>query len=180
MTDTTTWVALLRGINLGRHKRVSMADLRKLLTTLGYADVRTHLQSGNAVFTAAADDGAGLEAQLSTEIEGRFGFPVKVVVRSAKDFVALADANPYVTRGVDPKQLHVSFLAAAPPKATVASLDPQAYAPDEFSFGDRAIYLRLVDGVMGSRLPDWEKVLGVDATMRNWNTVVRLRELVAD
>lgn len=87
------------------------------------------------------------------------------------------DANPFPSRGVDPKELHVSFLSAKPPAKKIAALDPGHYAPGEFEFGERVIYVRLPNGVMGSRLPDWEKVLGVTVTTRNWNTATRLRQL---
>jgi uncharacterized protein (DUF1697 family) len=175
----TTWVALLRGINLGRAKRIAMADLRSLLGELGFDAVRTHLQSGNAVFASAAGDPGELEDVIAAAVATRFGFDVKVLVRTAPQLAAVVDGNPFAAEGADPKQLHVAFLSAEPPAGAVAELDHGAYAPDEFRFGDRAIYLRLANGVMGSRLPDWERTLGVDATMRNWNTVTRLRDLAA-
>ena len=75
-------------------------------------------------------------------------------------------------------ELHATFLSSSPPAAKIAAVDRDACAPDEFAVGTRVIYLRLRNGVMGSRLPDWDKVLGVRATTRNWNTTIRLLEMI--
>lgn len=174
---STTWIALLRGINVGRNKRIAMADLRTMLESLGYTDVRTHLQSGNALFAAETKKAETLEHEISAGIKATFGMEVATMLRSASEFVKAVDANPFVTRGVDTVQLHATFLSAGPPAAKIAAVDCAACAPDEFAVGDRVIYMRLTNGVMGSRLPDWDRVLGVRATTRNWNTTIRLREM---
>lgn len=176
----TTWVALVRGINVGSHKRVAMSDLRDLLELLGYEDVRTHLQSGNAVFHSSRGSAGRLEAQIASKLDTELGLGVKVLVRSSDDLVALVDSNPFIARRVDPKELQVAFLSKAPPATKLAVLDLDACAPDEFEVGRRALYLRLPNGFQGARLPDLEKVLGVDATVRSWNTVTRLRDLATE
>jgi uncharacterized protein (DUF1697 family) len=176
----TTWVALLRGINVGRNKRISMADLRAMMLSLGYTDVRTHLQSGNAIFAAAERKPAVLEQELSAAIKRDAGMDVAVLIRKAADFGAVVDANPFVSRGVNTAELHATFLASDPPAAKLAAVDSAAYAPDEFAIGHRVIYLRLPNGVMGMRLPDWGKVLGQVTTTRNWNTTTRLRDLLGE
>jgi uncharacterized protein (DUF1697 family) len=173
----TTWVALLRGINLGKARRVAMADLRALLEGLGYDEVRTLLQSGNAVFTAAGS-ATKLETAIERQIEQELGLRVTVMVRSAARLRTIVDDNPFAVPDADPKQLHVVFLSAPPPKQQVSSLDPDDYAPDEFAVGDRVIYLRLPNGVAGSRFP-WDRSFAVDTTMRNWNTTTKLADLAA-
>jgi uncharacterized protein (DUF1697 family) len=176
-----TWVALLRGINLGRHKRIAMADLRQLLEALGYADVRTLLQSGNAVFTADPPGGAAeLEQQIRDRIQADLGMDVQVLVRSAEELAAVADANPFVAQGVEPKELHLAFLSAPPRAELQTGIDGESYAPDELAFGDRAIYLRRPNGIQGTKLPDFQRLLGVEVTERNWNTVTKLRTLAAE
>ncbi len=176
-----TWVALLRGINVGASTRVAMADLRDLLGGLGHGEVRTLLQSGNAAFTA--EDGTGrsragrLEAAISEAIASELALRVDVLVRTAAELAAVVEANPFVARGDAPRELHATFLASAPAAAAVAGLDPAAAAPDEFELGDRVVYERLANGVMGSRLPDWQRVLGITVTRRSWNTVERLHAL---
>lgn len=175
---STTWIALFRGINVGRNKRIAMGDMRAMLESLGYSEVRTLLQSGNALFEAGTRKPETLEHEISAAIKATFGMEVATLVRGAPEFVKAVDANPFVTRGIDTVQLHATFLSAAPPAAKIAAVDRDECAPDEFAVGERVIYMRLTNGVMGSRLPDWNKVLGVRATTRNWNTTIRLREMV--
>jgi uncharacterized protein (DUF1697 family) len=174
---TTTWVALLRGINVGRNKRIAMSGLRELLQSLGYADVRTHLQSGNAIFSTPRRKPDAIEQDVSTAIKRAFGMDVAVMVRSAAELAAVVDANPFVARGVKTSELHATFLADSPSPAKIATVDPAAVAPDEFAVGTRVIYVRLPNGVMGSRMPNLDRVLGMPTTTRNWNTTMRLRDL---
>jgi uncharacterized protein (DUF1697 family) len=179
----TTWVALVRGINLGRARRLAMADLRSLLEGLGCEEVRTLLQSGNAVFATTGRRSAGkLEDEIAAALDRDLGLPVDVLVRSAGDLAKVVKGNPFAKAGVDVKQLHASFLSAKPAAKAVSGVDPKDFEPDEFAFGDRVVYLRLPTGVAGSRIPlrDWEQQLGVRATMRTWNTVTRLNELASD
>jgi uncharacterized protein (DUF1697 family) len=175
-----TWVALLRGINLGRNKRVAMADLRALLSSLGYGEVRTHLQSGNAVFTApASTDAAELEKAIAAQISADLGLDVSVMVRTGAEIVAAAEGNPFLAKTSDPKQLHAGFLSAAPAEAAVTAIEPDAYLPDEMAVDDRVVYLYRPNGIQGNRLPDLERLLGVRVTERNWNTVSKLRDMVS-
>jgi uncharacterized protein (DUF1697 family) len=180
--SSTTWIALLRGINVGRNNRVSMADLRDLLESVGYDDVQTHGQSGNALFVAAAGkrQGAAIEDEIATRMAKDLDLDVKVVARTADELAAVVEANPFPGRGVGPKELHAAFLSGRPTakqRSVLEDLDAAEFAPDEFELGDRVIYLRLPDGVMGSRLPNWERLLPMNVTARNWNTVSRLHEL---
>ena len=177
--SSETWVALLRGINVGSAKRVAMADLRALLSSLGYEDVRTHLQSGNAVFRARRATTLGLEKTVSDRIKADLGLDVRVLARSAEELDAVVGANPFAGGPGDPKELHVAFLSSWPQAAKVKAIDPDQLLPDELAFGDRVVYLRLPKGVMGSTVPDWGRALGVTVTQRNWNTVTRLHEMAA-
>jgi uncharacterized protein (DUF1697 family) len=175
--SATTWIVLLRGINVGGHKRVAMSDLRGLLESLGYHDVRTHLQSGNALFTASGVKATRLEHDIASAIESQLGLDVIVLVRSAAELRRVVADNPYLGRGIEQKQLHATFLSKQPAATKVAQLDREAFRPDDFVIGDRVIYARLPNGVAGSRLPDWERTLDVSASTRNWNTVARLLAL---
>jgi uncharacterized protein (DUF1697 family) len=174
---TTTWVALLRGINVGRNKRIAMSELRTMLESLGYADIRTHLQSGNAIFSAQGRKPEALEQELSAGIKKAFGMDVAVLVRTGAELASVVDSNPFVAQGVSAGELHATFLAATPAAARMAAVARDAYAPDEFAVGERVIYLRLRNGITGSRLPNWDKALGLLTTTRNWNTTTRLRDL---
>lgn len=173
-------MALLRGINVGRNKRVAMADLRALLESLDYSDVSTYRQSGNALFTNQRGSAPSLERQIASRIEADLGLDVRVLVRAAEEIAALVDRNPFVAEKTDPKELHIAFLSAAPSAKKLASLNRDEFAPDQFELGDRAIYLRQPNGFMASRLPDWERLLGLSVTTRNWHTVTRIASLARE
>jgi uncharacterized protein (DUF1697 family) len=174
-----TWVALIRGINVGRAKRIAMLDLRNLFKSLGFADVRTLGQSGNAIISSGRRSATTIEDEISKRIRSDFHMDATVLVRTATEFVAAVDANPFVARGVAPGELHVAFLSAEPTAAKRAGVDGSTFPSDEFAFGKRVIYLRLPNGIMGSTLPDWERALGVRVTQRNWNTSTKLRHVLA-
>ena len=176
---SVTYVGLLRGINVGRNKRIAMADLRAMLESLGNEDVRTLGQSGNLVFSSAQRKAEPLEQEIAKGIRAAFGMDVAVLLRTADEFAKAVDANPFVARGVKAAELHAAFLSADPTAAKVKGVDHDAFLPDEFAFGKRVVYVRLPNGVMGATLPDWDKVLGVRATQRNWNTTTKLRELIS-
>ncbi|MEU0474028.1 DUF1697 domain-containing protein [Streptomyces olivaceus] len=178
---TTRYAALLRGINVGGARKLPMADLRALLEELGHGGVRTHLQSGQAVFASGHGDEESLAAELARAIEKRFGFPVDVLVRDHAYLRAVAEACPFPAADLEPKQLHVTYFSAPVDEERFAPVDRSAFRPEEFRLGDRALYLYAPDGLGRSRLaealarPRVNK--GLIATTRNWNTVTRLVEL---
>ncbi|MFF0188758.1 DUF1697 domain-containing protein [Streptomyces sp. NPDC005244] len=178
---TTTYAALLRGINVGGAKKVPMAELRTLLEGLGHGDVRTYLQSGNAAFSSAHGDEESLAAELSTAIEERFGFGVGVLVRDHRYLKAVREACPFPAAELEAKQVHVTYFSDPVDAERFASVEPAAFLPEEFRLGDRALYLYAPDGLGRSRLADAlagpRLLKGVLATTRNWNTVVKLEEL---
>ncbi|MEU9703935.1 DUF1697 domain-containing protein [Streptomyces sp. NPDC047981] len=180
---TTTYAALLRGINVGGHRKVPMADLRSVLEELGLRDVRTYLQSGNAVFTSDADEPADaqLTSAIEDAIEARFGFRVDCLVRSAGYLAAVADACPFPAAELEAKQLHVTYFSEPVGPERFAPVDQQAFLPEEFKLGDRVLYLYAPDGLGRSKLAEAlarpALVKGVVATTRNWNTVVKLVEM---
>ncbi|MEU9323155.1 DUF1697 domain-containing protein [Streptomyces canus] len=178
---TTTYAALLRGINVGGSRKVPMADLRTLMEDLGHGGVRSYLQSGQAVFTADHGDEEILAAEFAGAIEKRFGFAVDVIVRDHAYLKAIAEACPFPAAELEAKQLHVTYFSAPVDADRFAEIDQAAYLPEEFRLGDRALYLYAPDGLGRSKLaerlskPRLNK--GVIATSRNWNTVVKLVEM---
>ncbi|MEV7980048.1 DUF1697 domain-containing protein [Streptomyces sp. NPDC086519] len=179
----TTYAALLRGINVGGNKKLPMAELRTLMTGLGYGSVATYLQSGQAVFTAARGDAESLAAELAKAIEERFGFLVGVLVRDHAYLKAVVDACPFPAADLAAKQLHVTYLSEPVAPERYADIDPAAHLPEEFRLGDRALYLYAPDGLGRSKLAEALSRTrihkGMIATTRNWNTVVKLVELTA-
>ncbi|WP_405805297.1 DUF1697 domain-containing protein [Streptomyces sp. NBC_00210] len=181
---TTRYAALLRGINVGGHKRVPMAELRELLKELGHGDVATYLQSGNAVFSSESDDEKALGRALERAIEKRFGFAVDTLVRSHEYLRAVADDCPFPAASLEGKQLHVTYFSEPVGPERLASIDPAAFVPEEFRLGDRALYLYAPNGLGRSKLAEAlgrpSLFKGIVATSRNWNTVVKLVELTRD
>lgn len=180
----TRYAALLRGINVGGGRKVPMAELRTLVEGLGHDGVRTHLQSGQAVFTSDHGDEESLAAELSTAIERHFGFAVDVIVRDHAYLKGVVEACPYPAGELEPKQLHVTYFSAPVTAERFAGIDQTSCLPEEFSLGDRALYLYAPDGLGRSTLADQlsrpRVTKGVVATSRNWNTVTKLVELTGD
>ncbi|MFF2717928.1 DUF1697 domain-containing protein [Streptomyces sp. NPDC058011] len=178
---TTTYAALLRGINVSGHKRVPMAELRTLLGELGHTDIATYLQSGNAVFRSADEDESALAAALEQAIQQRFGFSVDCVVRSGGYLAAVADACPFPAAELEGRQLHVTYFDRAVDAGHLAALDAQAYLPEACHLGDRCLYLYAPDGLGRSKLAEAlarpQLTKGLTATTRNWNTVAKLVEM---
>lgn len=161
---------LLRGVNVGGHHRLAMADLRGLLERLGCADVTTYLQSGNAAVTAEPD---GLAARVEQALRDDLGLPVDVLTRTAAELDDVVAANAL---DPDPTLLHAVFL---PTPLDPAELDAEALLPDQVQVGDRVLYVRYATSSQGSPAA---KVLSrkrfqSGTTARNWRTVLALQEL---
>jgi len=173
------YVAMLRGINLGAKRRLAMADLRELLEALGYDEVRTHLQSGNAVLRATGSAGA-LRTKLEAALATHCGFDVDIVVRTKAQLDKVIAQSPFEGRANDNARYLVVFLEKAPPAAWRRSIDAGDYEPDEVAVHGKEIYLWLPKGVHDSKLAREATGKGVGvATARNWNVVTKLAELAA-
>lgn len=174
----TRHLALLRGINVGRHKRVAMATLRELLEGAGYDDVRTHGQSGNVVLgsEASPDD---VRQNVEALIAERLGFAVDVVVRTREELDAALAADPLGEVATDPAKHLVVFLSAEPDPAAVRALEDEDFAPDAFAVRGRDVHLWCPDGVQDSRAAKalTGTRLAPVGTARNWSTVTKLVEL---
>lgn len=175
----TSYVALLRGINVGGHNKVPMASLRELIAGIGGTSVRTLLQSGNAVFTHTAEDPLALAGELERALAGELGVTVSCLVRTGADLRRVVEGNPFPMDGADGARFLVVFLSGPPPRDRLAALDPAAYAPDAFETGERELYVNLPGGIRDSKLAAilTGKRLGVTVTARNWNTVTKLLDL---
>lgn len=172
----TRYVALLRAVNLGSHKKVSMADLRELLAGLGYADVRTYLQSGNAVFTAPETRPERVAASVEERLAAELGLTTEVIMRTAEELQDVVERNPLEVD--DPAKSTVWFLLKPPPQDWLTGLDLDRFAPEEMRAGEREIYLRLPNGIGRAKLPvALGRRLKTPATMRNWKTVTSLLSL---
>ena len=177
----TVQIALLRGVNVGGNKAVVMTDLRGLLADLGYADVVTLLNSGNAVFSAAPARLATAEADVEAALRAKLGVTCSVVVRSGAELVAAMDADPLSEVATDPARHLVGFLAAEPGAGVAEWFASVDVAPDQIRLVGRHVYQWAPAGVSNgplSKLP-WERRLGVAVTSRNVNTLTKLIQLTA-
>jgi uncharacterized protein (DUF1697 family) len=176
-----TYVALLRGINLGARNKVAMADLRELFTELGAEDVSTYVQSGNVVFSSGLAR-AKLEKAVVEKIKDSLGLELAVVVLTEAELARVVTANPFAKAQSDPLKLHVTFLGKKPAAKNVGALKELEFEPDEFEVAPKAVYLHCPQGYGRSKLSNafFEKQLGVPATTRNWRTVTTLAELAGN
>ena len=169
-------IALLRAVNVGGRGMVGMADLRDLLTQLGFHNVRSVLQSGNLVFDAPRAR-KNLEQLLEKESAARLGVETDFFVRTAAEWDAIIDANPFRKEAKDdPGRLVVLFLKSA---SDAATLHKAIKGPEVARGAGRQIYVYYPDGQGRSKLTNAliEKTLGTRATARNWNTVLKLQEI---
>jgi uncharacterized protein (DUF1697 family) len=173
-----TQIALLRGINVGSHNRIAMADLRELLASLGYGDARTLVQSGNIVLSAE-DSPEQLALKLEREIAGKFGVETPVVVRTREELAAVVALNPLGDIADQLKLYQVSFLSAEPDPETIQKMAEVDVAPERFVHDGREIYAWHPKGIQSSKLARLlsDKRLGVTVTARNWNTTTKLLEM---
>jgi uncharacterized protein (DUF1697 family) len=179
----TTFVALLRSINVGGRNRVLMGDLASLVESLGFDGVETYVQSGNVVFTGRGTPTSAARA-IEGGIVGELGLEVPVIVRSTRQLARLIEANPFRRSGADPKSLHVTFLAGMPPpdrrRLVVGSETPRGaddpYGDDRFELVGSDVFVHCPGGYGSTKLNNgfFERRTGLVATTRNWRTVTTL------
>jgi uncharacterized protein (DUF1697 family) len=174
----TTYVALLRGINVSGRNKIAMAELRALVESLGNTGVQTYIQSGNVVLDSAIRSAAKVADAITHAIARELGLDVAVIMRAAAEIDAVLTANPLLARGADPAKSHVTFLAAKPAASAVRALVDFDRSPDEFAVVGREVFVHCPNGYGTTKLNNtfFEKQLGVAATTRNWRTVHTLAE----
>lgn len=174
------WILLLRGINVGGKNVLPMKELVQDLEALDLRDIKTYIQSGNAVFRTSREDPGAMGSQIATRIEDRHGFRPDVLLLSADHLKSAIDANPYPQAGADPKTLHLFFLASEPAAPDIEALSAAKSPSEQFHLADRVLYLHAPEGIGRSRLAaKAEKLLGVAATARNWRTIQKLWEMAS-
>ncbi len=171
-----TWIAFLRGINVGGKNRVPMKDL---MEAVGFSGVRTYIQSGNIVFEHAGGAEVSLAARIAALIGEKHGFRPRAVVLSAKALRAAATENPFGSGEAMEKVLHFYFLAEKPPAPDLQGMDAIKIDSEAYVLMNKVLYLHTPDGFGRSKLAQRvEKLLGVDATARNLRTVTKVLALV--
>lgn len=177
----TAFVALLRGVNVGKANRVPMAELRTLLRDLGYEGISTLLNSGNAVFQAQRGTPADHASAISCALSARLALDIPVIVKSAEEFAAIVEENPLAEAGRDPSCLLVAFVQDAsllPPLARIGALLTPS---EQFQMGRTAAYLYCADGILKSKAGEaMLRKAGRDVTTRNWATALKLCALATE
>ena len=167
-----TYVALLRGINVGGRRKIAMNDLRAPFEALGHTGVRTYIQSGNVVFAAKAGSAANVRSAIEQRLEHDFGFAVTTLLRTNKELATTLGRNPF---GAD---AYVTFLEHAPDSARVKAIDTTRFAPDEFAVHGREVFVRCPNGYGRTKINNafFERALAAEATTRNYKTVTTMYE----
>ena len=175
------FLALLRGINVGKAKRVPMADLRDLMAELGYEDVATLLNSGNAVFRAAKGTPAKHAENIAAAIEAKLKIEVPVIVKSAKELVAIVSENQLAEKATNHSHLLVVFAQNNATLSGLGAVESLVVPPEQFLVGKNAAYLHCATGILESKAG--EALLGKagkSVTTRNWSTVLKLQALAGE
>ena len=172
------FVALLRGVNVGKAKRVPMAELRAMLSGLGYTGVSTLLNSGNAVFRAARGTPAKHSADIAAAISTQLNVEVSVIVKSASELTAIVSENPVKAAADEHSRYLVAFVQDTKVLSGLAAIASLAVPPEQFAIGKHAAYLLCAAGILESKAREalLSKV-GKSATTRNWATVLKLQAL---
>lgn len=175
-----TYVALLRGINVGGKNKLPMADLVAMFIDAGCTGVRSYIQSGNVIFKASKSVALKVPAFVAARIEQQFGFKTRLVLRTVEQMRDVVRNNPLRAEGVDETLLSVMFLADMPDPRHVEGLDPQRSAPDSYVVLGDAIFAHTPTGLAKTKLTNayFDSRLKTICTGRNWRTVVTLLELM--
>ncbi len=175
------FVALLRGVNVGTAKRVPMAELRALLSRLGYTSVATLLNSGNAVFHSAQGASASHATGIAAAISGQLNIEVPVIVKSAKELAAIVAGNPINAQASEHSRFLVAFAQETKTLSRLAAVESLVVPPEQFAVGKHAAYLLCAGGILESKAG--AALLGKtggSATTRNWATVLKLHALASE
>ncbi|WHY78096.1 DUF1697 domain-containing protein [Neobacillus sp. WH10] len=176
----TIYIALLRGINVGGHHKIKMADLRSLLEMMGLQNVRTYIQSGNVLFESD-EEAKQLSQRMEEEIGKTFGFPVPVVLRTAEEFEQIIRDCPFSTDSLkEGESVQIAFLADAPSEESINQLSSYKSQMEDFLIMGKEVYFFFRKSILDSKLVTQLPKLGVPVTVRNWKTVMKIAGLARD
>ena len=176
------YISILRGINVGGNRKILMKDLKVLFEKHGFENVETYIQSGNVIFESDQKfSNADLEKNIQQLIATTFGFDVPMIIRSAGEWSESVANNPFwKEKEVDIDRLHLTFLKDLPVQEKLEKIKTLSFAPDQFEFIGKDVFVFCSAGYSDSKLTNqfFESKLGVQATTRNWKTVLKLYEMI--
>lgn len=176
----TIYIALFRGINVGGHNIIKMAELRNLFETMGLANVKTYIQSGNVVFESIEEEKT-LRDQIENEVEKSFGFPVSIILRTSSQLEEIIHHCPFpVENLLEGESVHVAFLAEEPAQEGVDRLHSFESDDEQFRLLGKELYLFFRQSIRNSKLAAQLQKLGVPATVRNWRTTCKLASMAKE
>jgi uncharacterized protein (DUF1697 family) len=178
-----TYVAMLRGINLGPNKRVRMEALRKSFESIGLKNVQTYIQSGNVIFKSRKTSVAALRKKIEAQITSDFGFSALTILRTQEELGRVINGNPLLKQaGASHEKLHVIFLSETPERDVLKQLESLTKSPDASCCLNQEIYLHLPNGFAQSSMihNPLERKLLTRATTRNWRTVSNIYQMCLD
>lgn len=174
-------IAILRGINVGGKRKILMKDLKELFQAFGYDKVQTFIQSGNVIFkTANTKTNLEMAKEIEIAILQNFGFEVPVIVLSANELKIALSENPFLAdKNKTIESLHLTFLKELPPSLKVKEIEQFACSPDQFKISNKTVFIYCAGKYHKSKLTNnfFENKLKVQATTRNWKTVLKLLDL---
>ncbi|WP_109302442.1 DUF1697 domain-containing protein [Aquimarina sp. AU474] len=178
-----TYIALLRGINVGGHNKIKMADLKVMFEKLNLTQVTTYIQSGNIIFQGNQKNTEELSELIKNGIKKRFDFNVPVLVLTREVLKLIYDNNPFLEQlskeELEDKKMFFTLLSSEPDSLGVEELNANTYGEEQFLITDKAVYLYAANGCRNSKLSNnfFEKKLKSTATTRNLKTIIKLLEL---
>ena len=175
-----TYIGLLRGINVGGHRKIKMVDLKAMLNKMDLKDVITYIQSGNVVFKSSITNTAQLEEKIKNGIVRTFGFDVPVLVKAYNELKCIFDKNPFTdTSDIENKRIYFALLKETPQPELVAAFRKEEFKGELFEVTEDCVYLNYKIGAGKAKLSNnlIERKLKVSATSRNYRTMAKLLEM---
>jgi uncharacterized protein (DUF1697 family) len=173
-----THIALLRGINVGKAKRIAMADLREIFVELGYGNVRTLLNSGNVIFDSPRKITPAKTKEIRDTVFAKTAVTSEVIVISASDLATVIAENPLASIANDPSRYLVAFPASPVDLAKANAMAQKDWSPDRLVIGSKVAYIWCASGVLESKAAkEFSRLLRDAVTTRNWATVMKLNEI---
>ena len=175
-----TWIALIRGINVGGNNVLPMKELRALLENLGFENARTYIQSGNCIFQSDRDDTSSFSEEIAGAIMATLDFKPSVLILNESDLRLAIEKNPYPQGLEYPKSVHLFFLSEPASEPNIKALDQLRKASEDYEITNKVFYLYAPEGIGRSKLASQaEKKLGVTTTARNLRSAIKILELAS-